>query len=395
MKKQLFAIAALCTALCACQKASSEQEGIVPQAKEDSTTPQKILLSTKLMETESITKASIDNWGGQTLHVVGYDIQKIKTAGAITEANGFVIPDQKGTAPASGMGPELITFNDGKTFYYEEQVTAYDFNGFYCGDNDSAITTDLYVSGGLLKVGLSLNGSEDILAATTNKDADRVIADSVCTRYGYDSGSMVNKKYVYSAFAARRKVQPKLNFEHMLSKFTFALRIGNVYYNEADSIRVKNIAIAAPGTGTLILNPVNAQGDKINSYVEATGPATTAMNLSCTGLKLKFGTPVDQYTPVPDCLMVIPEATAYTMTITYSQDNTDGKDHTMNVPININDVEFITEDDKTDTFKAGKHYEVKVIIYGLEKIEVSVNLIPWDDAGTYKYDPDDIKDGIE
>jgi len=390
MKKQLLAIAALCTALCACQKASTEQEGVIPQEKEDTSVPEKIRLSGTLMDAESVTKASVDSLNGQPLYVVGYDISKIGSATAITEAQGFVIPNIKGTAPVTGA-PNIITFTD--TYFYEEQVEAYDFNGYYV-DQDATITTPIYVSGGLIKLGLTLNGSQDILAAITDKEADRVIADSVCTKYGYPKGSKVNSKYVYSAFAARRRVQPKLNFEHMLSKFSFELRIGNVYYNPNDSIRVSKLSIAAPKNGTLILNPVNGT-TKINSYVEAASGTDTAMDLSCAGLKLDFGTDSLTFTPVPGSLMVIPGVAEYTMTLTYRQDNTDNKDHTLTVPININKVKWTDEAKKTDKFTAGKHYVVKVVIYGLEKIEVSVDLADWDNVGSIKYDPDDIEGGIE
>ena len=43
-----------------------------------------------------------------------------------------------------------------------------------------------------------------------------------------------------------------------------------------------------------------------------------------------------------------------------------------------------------EAFEKGKYYEVKLYIYGLEKVEVKADLVEWEDGGDITIDPDEM-----
>lgn len=389
MKKHLFTIAAVAFALCACQKAETGITEVVPGANEEVSAPQQILVGTNLKSSELVTKASVDEWTDQSVYVIGYDNDKIGTATEVSTDAGFIMPNVKGTvSPVNPTDPETkalkgsLNFFEQK-FYYDEDVQSYDFVGYYLGDNTTTSADDVTVNGGLLTLDFEIDGSQDVLAGITDIENDRRFTD--------DQGDpkLVKKEYVYSAFAARREVQPTLLFNHMLTKFSFTVKYGSEGGDENTKFYLDSLTLGTCTSGTLSLNPaaraipyVTKTGDE--DIVTLATPDVWFIDKDATGKSAGD-------------LMVLPNEESYPMTLYYHQDGTDGLTHDYAIPIEIGNVQWTDSQEHPEIteFQPGKCYNVEVTVYGLEKIEVNVELVPWDKVGTVVIDPDDPEGKIE
>lgn len=386
MKKHLFTIAAVAFALCACQKAETGTNEVTPGVNEEVGAPQQILIGTNLKSSELVTKASVDYWNGQTVYVIGYDNAKIASATEVSEDAGFIMPNIPGTTPSNNQYSEnalkgQLTF-DGK-FYYDEDVQSYDFVGYYLGDNITTSADDVTVNGGLLTLDFGIDGSQDVLAGITDIENDRQFTDD----QGYLK--LVKKEYVYSAFAARREVQPTLLFNHMLTKFSFTVKYGSEGGDENTKFYLDSLTLGTYTSGTLSLNPAA----RAIPYVTKTGDEDI----------VTLATPdvwfidKDETGKSAGDLMVLPNEESYLMTLYYHQDGTDGLPHDYAIPIEIGNVRWTDSQEHPEIteFQPGKCYNVEVTVYGLEKIEVNVELVEWDEVGTVVIDPDDPEGKIE
>lgn len=388
MKKHLFTIAAVAFALCACQKAETGITEVVPGANEEVSAPQQILIGTNLKSSELLTKASVDYWTGQTVYVIGYDNAKIGTATGVSEGEVFIMPNIEGTAPvyaeaSAGAMKGQLTFNE--KFYYDEDVQSYDFVGYYLGDNITKSADDVTVNGGLLTLDFEIDGSQDVLAGITDIENDRKFTDD------QDALKLVKKEYVYSAFAARREVQPTLLFNHMLTKFSFTVKYGSDGGDETTKFYLDSLTLGTHTSGTLSLNPAA----RAIPYVTKTGDEDI-VTLATPDVSF---IEKDETGKSAGDLMVLPNEESYLMTLYYHQDGTDGLPHDYSIPIEIGKVtwnENVPEEVKNaGKFLPGKHYVVNVTVYGLEKIEVNVKLVEWDEVGSVVIDPDDPEGKIE
>ena len=391
MKKHLFTIAAVAFALCACQKAETGTNEVTPGVNEEVGAPQQILIGTNLKSSELVTKASVDYWNGQKVYVIGYDNAKIGTATGVSEEDGFIMPNIPGTAPIYDEDSDdsrkgQLGFTE--KFYYDEDVKSYDFVGYYLGEGVEKAAGDITVENGIMTVDFEIDGTQDVLAATT----DRLNAEE--RKFEEEEGvwKVVNKDYVYSAFAARRDVQPTLKFNHMLTKFSFKVKYGSK--EGAEAFELKTIALATYTNGTLTLNPEDRKPvANYNGEAEAVKDTVKIIN---TGVAFENYTGVDDdnlYKQYGEC-MVLSGETSYNMKLTYFQGNTDDKDHDFSKDIEIVNVNWINDGDRTDTFQPGKHYVVYVTVYGLEEIKVDIELERWDEEGRVNIDPDDIPEAI-
>lgn len=113
----------------------------------------------------------------------------------------------------------------------------------------------------------------------------------------------------------------------------------------------------------------------------------------------------DDYTAIGEALLVMPGEEKYVMDITveqtvYGRETEAGagvvtskevKTQTIkDLEIRANEVVGGTpsESEEQPTFKAGNSYNVKVMVYGLTKIEVKTTLEEWKDGGNINLDPD-------
>lgn len=283
-------------------------------------------------------------------------------------------------APPSGDNGQAFA-NDGSVKYYPA-TGEYDFFAYRL---DGAGTADPTMSATDITVPFTIDGSQDILVAKAIPTAAEL--------------TTLGTTPYYSARAARKSVQPQMTFKHLLSRLKFAVAPGNVgTANATYPVVITGIKVKSAVNGTLT---VAATGDNDGdsqaitwgtasadsaevSIKERSGAANTDLvplqEVSMAGLwttqtQFDFTDPA-HYATVGEALLVAPTAQKYSLIVEGYQnvDNGSGtpETRTFELPLDITN--------GTDGFVAGTSYNVQIVVYGLEEIEVYVTLTPWDEV---------------
>lgn len=318
------------------------------------------------------TKAAVDNWSGnETLYIYGFPFVN----GALDLEHPF-IDNVAANSPASGTTGLINLHNPAahtdsplydEPFYYAENVT-YDFYGYY-------VANGAYMSGGKplnqynndniyqgYYVNLNINGTQDIMVGKT----DRVKAAEGGVAY----------QRIYSAYAARRGVQPELTFQHVLSRFKFRFQSGS--QTAHNDVTVDGIEVESNSQGFLFVAGPSADGTILY-------PSTPSwMDL---GLTQAIGLPVPGETGEvrPESIMVIPGESSYKLRLHINQLGvTDSPSNTQELEIDFAKLTGSTDQVAT----AGHQYLVTLVVYGLEEVMITVSLTDWEMGGEVEIDPD-------
>lgn len=326
---------------------------------------------------KSKAAGALDTWNSQALYIYAFD----RTEDDFT-AEAF-IDNVQGTAPAASTpdpqpGDTLgqITLTNpaytGEPFYYSGS-TVYDFYGYYIDDAavESAVSAGAVVpteTATSIYVPFRINGTQDLMVAKADPAVDVTDTD-------------VDAARAYSAYAARRGVQPTLRFRHLLSRFNFEIKPGAA---SADNVTVDSIALVSKVEGELVVVSANAEDLGLNNIVEGTLDTLCLPGIAAEGVKTETfnsGLSKEEQTSkaVGTNLLVIPGETSYELLVWLSNDNGDS-------PIAPQVAQVTLKE--SPTFDAGKVYTVTIMIYGLESVEVSASLTGWQDGGSVVIDPD-------
>jgi len=148
------------------------------------------------------------------------------------------------------------------SYRYFPNDAPYDFWGYRA---DDAAVGDPVVSDNDVKVTVNINGSQDIMVA---KAAPKAAAENATKDNANNGEKLANGKIVgtygggkvefdeaklYSAYSARRQVNPTLNFKHLLSRLVFQVRASQASEcDENTGIKVTAIEVESKTNGTLI-----------------------------------------------------------------------------------------------------------------------------------------------
>lgn len=357
-----------------------------------------------------------NKWAGQTLWVymlqkgsmeLGYYKTPAEAAGAAVGTAVFDNKEFKAPNTAENTVSGLATTADGAIAYYPVSGN-YDFWGYRV---DDAVTgtpdvklvddTDTEVAADQATkrvVDITINGSQDIMAGKATPSTDEV------TKLGnYD-------KNFYSAYAARKGVQPNITFNHLLTRFTFEVRAGSKATagegasGNTEAVRVQGISVESLTNGKLT---VAYKGETKNAadlltFTGDASPLTLKQRADATAdhndplvdlVEVPLTWPADadatvgDVIPVGEALLVAPGQTEYPLTIALAQKV---KKNTTAADKEDMDLEqkATIKMDGTKTFEPGKSYKVTITVYGLEEIEVTATLVPWADGGSIDIDDD-------
>lgn len=257
-------------------------------------------------------------------------------------------------------------------------------------------------------VDITIDGTQDIMAGKAEPTSDDI--SNLGTRAGD----------YFSAYAARKSVQPNIKFNHLLTRFTFKVKAGNKATagngQNTEAMTVKSIKLAFLTQGHLTI--AHTEDMAVTDLLKFDGTAATvdeygvATLNDATNLAVRqraagstANDPLDDHLdPVPltwddaenkgveheigEALLVAPGETVYPLIIDLQQEvqtNTSGTTtlHPLQFKHNLTMGNGMK-------FEAGKSYEIVITVYGLEKIEVTATLVPWQDGG--KIDIDDDRD---
>lgn len=357
-----------------------------------------------------------NKWAGQTLWVymlqkgsmeLGYYKTPTEAAGAAVGTAVFDNKEFKAPNTDASTVSGLATTADGAIAYYPVSGN-YDFWGYRV---DDAVTgtpdvklvddTDTEVEANAATkrvVDIKINGSQDIMAGKATPSADEV---TKLGNYGEN---------FYSAYAARKGVQPNITFNHLLTRFTFEVRAGSKATagegasGNTEAVRVQGVSVESLTDGKLTVaykgetkeaadlltftgnaSPLTLKQRAVGA-VDNNEPLVDLVEVPLTWPAVGEAT-VGDVIPVGEALLVAPGQTEYPLTIALAQ----------KVKKNTADIE--KEDmaleqkatikmDGTKKFEPGKSYKVTITVYGLEEIEVTATLVPWVDGGSIDIDDD-------
>lgn len=326
---------------------------------------------------------------------------------------------------ASGIATEFD--RDGTTplyKYYPTTKTAFDFWGYRLDDANKATGiedqegTDSkvavkngeffpYISSDSLLIGFQIDGTQDIMAGKA------VPTEVDITKCGGEDN-------IYSAFAARRDVQPNIKFEHLLSRLNFQVLDGKKTEttDEDKAVKVTGITVKSKATGKLVIaykgeaafeNVSNqlivdrdddAEKDaallkelKVKQRASASSPLTDNL-VDLQPVTPKWNNGMAMATQVGEALLAIP-ADKYEITINLKQKVQVKGDKITPQEGDFEEKEYTYEADLKNIvnpdkgFEPGYSYNVTITVYGLSEIQITTTLIPWKDGGNIEMNPED------
>lgn len=356
-----------------------------------------------------------NKWAGQTLWVymlqkgsMDLALYKAPAAGGVATPDVEVFNNKEFKAPTTADNTKsgLATTADGTIAYYPVSGN-YDFWGYRVDDaavggdpvvktvDDTGAEVEANVATKRV-VDIKIDGSQDIMAGKAVPSADEV------TKLG---GYAEN---FYSAYAARKGVQPNITFNHLLTRFTFEVRAGSKATaglpagGNTEAVKVTGVSVNSKTTGTLTV-----------AYTGATKEAADLLTFTGDASPLKLqqrsATAVDNNDPlvalepvsltwtdenaamgdvlkIGEALLVAPGETEYPLTIALSQDVLQKVGEAkVTMPL---EQKATIKMDGAKKFEPGKSYKVTITVYGLEDIRVTATLVPWADGGSIDIDDD-------
>ena len=363
-----------------------------------------------------------NTWANQTVNVYMLNKGTLELAkfGEDPIYNNTVLTTPDGNA--SGIATELV---DGvaQYKYYPTTKTAFDFWGYRLDDANKATGiedqagTDSkvavtngefvpYISGDSLLIGFKIDGTQDIMAGKA------VPTEEDITKCG-------GKDNIYSAFAARRDVQPNIKFEHLLSRLNFQVLDGKKTEttDEDKAVKVTGITVKSKATGKLVIayqgeaTTFANVSDQLIVDKDADAEKDTALlkelkvmqrdgsNLNANLVALEPVTPkwnngMAMATQVGEALLAIP-ADKYEITINLEQEVQVKGDKNSPTPDDFQTKEYTYNAELKNTvnpekgFEPGYSYNVTITVYGLSEIQITTTLTPWKDGGNIEMNPED------
>lgn len=401
--KKIALMASAVILAAACQKSIVETTVNNPQTEPEETedlVPITFGLNQPKVTLKSV--GSLEEWSNSSLYLFAFPVGTTDFSDPTDMIWNDVVKAESGTTAEN-----LKVMQDGGTEpYYYQGTTIYDFFGYYVDDAAATVTsesewaniaepattspTPVVITeasgtdnGTTLTQGLyipvMIDGSQDIMAATTDKATDGST--------GAGASETVSEDLCYSAYSARRNVIPNLLFEHQLARFVFNIKAGAEDGNE---VLVSGITLESPTRGYL-----RVTGDR--GIVPASQPAATVLSLMqkntdsgemeplapthVTNDFVEGGT--NAANQLGESIMVFPGQDSYAMTYTVKMSE-EGQEVTEDITLTPEMFEL-----EENSFEAGYTYTLTLIIYGLQEIYVDATVAKWEDGGSTEWDPED------
>ena len=385
MKKLFFYAAAAVAMLAGCQK--SEISG-TPAV--DDSVPAAIQFGINAPSlTAAQTKAAVTEWNNSEVYVYGLK-QEGRNGTAVTPLGDGMynlgkayIKDYLTTAE-SGVKSALKVYDDkdNKVPYYYAEGETYDFFGYHLGGANKGAVDSTSVPD-QVTVAVTINGSQDVMVAYADKVED--IKANAIQPMGTDD--------VYSAWAARRGVQPTLKFQHALSRFNIIVRGMN---SLSEKVKILGVTAAAQATGNLIVVGANDKLGYTGTGENVDLILMTENDTPYTDDKVVWGN-TNPAGGANACFMLAPNLSEVVFTVKSIND-----EH--NTPLANQKVlakaealvksghGLLPEGERqlagATVFEAGKAYNIYINVYGPEEIKITAELTEWQEGGDFVYDPD-------
>ena len=326
-------------------------------------------------------------WRGEELNVSMFIKDTFEPA--IDEFKNSIFANTVVKAPAS-------TADQTTEFVYADYsangVKYYPMSGefdFFAYRADDAVvanpdgTTGPQVEGENMVVPVVINGTQDLMVAKAAPTADQ------STAYAEKNGK---EERIYSAYSARKGLQPHFTFEHLLSRLVFyvkpntekevdvlvkAIRIKGVEYKKdtvtyaaANTDAKFIVAWKGEKPDSLILEASNPNGTDIELMQKVAGETEAHKLVALTPVKPVWENGAAANTRVGESMLLIP-AENYVMEVDLEQVDKNGTP----VPNTLRNVLTLKNG---AGFKPGQQYHINITVYGLEEIKLELELTPWE-----------------
>lgn len=333
--------------------------------------------------------ADNNKWAGQAINIYMFKKGTLDVA----QFDGVDIYNNAAFYAPTTASTGLATAADHSVKYYPTQ-SAFDFWGYRLDDaiqGTPAVSEDSTMQ----EVGFTLDGSQDIMVGKATPTEE-------------DLTKCANEEKIYSAYAARRGVQPDIKFKHLLSRLVFSVTGGNeAACDNEHGVKVTAIKVKSKYTGKLIVaytpdaevtNELVPTEDVKDLVLMQRATDDTNGNNKLIALEAKnpeWDTEADKAkkTNIGEAILAVP-ADTYDLTIELSQKvktqeaYNDGTEHEAvyeDKTFSYTDVIKL----KDDVFKAGYSYNVNITVYGLSEIKINTTLTPWIEGGNIDMNPED------
>lgn len=284
MKKQFFYAAMALAMLSSCSK--DNDPAVVPNPDNNNANPAielginapSVSVNTRASGTVGGMTDETNLWEGQTLHVVAYDkgtTTKTTNSESTTDPKEYIFNNLTFKAPTQTWNPDAAEgskLEGGKSIYilkdastiqavYYNPTGNMDFYGYHIDDLTGATLDDATKT----VSGITITGAEDLLGAKT-KEVNAANYPSVNTD-DIAAFNAPDPERGFSAWAARRGIQPILEFKHLLTRLTFTVTAA-----KADAAKYYWDATANGGTGEWTENKSKEAeaGNQSSTAVEVT-----------------------------------------------------------------------------------------------------------------------------
>lgn len=319
-------------------------------------------------------------WRSEKLYVSMFDHGTLNHTEDAELLEGVIFKNTVLTAPASTAAANTgVAEYEGYKYY--PQKGNFDFFAYHISD---AADPNNVTPEGTLDV--TIDGSQDLMVAKADMTEDQRTTweSALDAEYSADASNYYNR--YYSAFSARRNVQPHFQFKHLLSRFVFNVTPSE---NAKDKVTVNAIKILNAKTkATMVvaytqepaalLTPDDNSADTV-SLKELVYGQTEAYALQELTAKTYSAT-----SRVGESLLLMPQD-EYELLIEMSQETPESVVYKFTYPYTITPGSA-----GVAAFEAGKQYNVNFTIYGIEEIKIDITLTPWTVGGDITIDNDDV-----
>lgn len=347
------------------------------------------LKSTDISVRSNGTVGSVDpdqnHWNGEELYILGYD-RSVNDFTQPAFIDNVMAQAPMGTASGS-IEVENPDYNE--PFYYGNSAV-YDFYGYYIDDATvDGLAPEPVKEQNRVYVPFVLNGGQDLMIAKADPAVDVASA-----------GTGVDASRAYSAYAARRNVNPSLTFKHMLTRFTFEIVAGAA---SADLVTVQSLAVRSKYKGNLV---VAGESRGLADVEEIAGEDPASLlylqEKSGDGQTLQALTPLKANTyqesdgvadlsntkQIGESIMVIPGESKYEMILATKHDTNATIPEPLTVDLDYSKLVGTSGD--AVAFEAGKSYKITIVIYGPEEVKISATLEKWEEGGSQVINPEEM-----
>lgn len=309
-----------------------------------------------------------NEWAGEKLHVFMFEKGTMTLAQDPNNNNNHFFNNEEISAPANGTEGIAVYDHGTNTKYYPGNGN-FDFFAYHA---DDAITSAIIESDDAFTVAVKIDGTQDLMTAKAAMNA--------AEKEDYISSSNdPNCNRVYSAYSARREINPRFQFTHELSRLVFyAIDMAEEdfeKYNpegkyvgiQIDSVKILNTKTI--GTMTIAATDANKLGVVWN---EATSTLTLEER-AAAGLETSKMNPVKvnaDTVRLGESMLIAPgNGGSVRELVVYYTQRPNGDDNM----IIKNEYQVALDND----FEKGTQYNVFFKVYNNEKIGLQVELTAW------------------